>query len=976
MKALVIKKMLAALCAFSVVGSSVSVVGAIRDNNSNVVNFVSDCDTQIEGLQQKKNDVIKGRDDKLRELDAAINSDRRKLKSADSLIRGGHSEFTNKRNRLARYIKINENEKIRVFKACVREIDEIDRNIEELKKQKAEFEKKLSNQAVFDNIMKEFQNSVKHEPKIQLFQDWEKLRKIDSNNSNIGKVNGNIFQKVDANIQNDIFSSFGPNVSENNNINNNKHPEGDIFASFGPANNIDLFGSIVNFPAASQNNNNLGNDEESNKVKDSTTNSLFDSIMKIKVSSDEKNNNLTNPKTIPQQFSNALGLNKIKETFEKSKKKFDDKIKQLKKKEQQNENIKNSNFYKKEVAELKKQINEGEKCFTELIGQNVSVDEMNRVIGISNRACLAVDRLIWYYNNINLFEGKISKQAQLFKNKFSELKKKYVKVKDWVNSNNLQNSEEYQFISNKIKELDQFNVDDCKSYDTIKAKVDLLNVLENKIDDLKNIFKNELKDILLEGKKTFEEFQKWAESKQISGETSEEYRNIIGLFTVFKLNAATMAFKGKTDKESNDVYKKLVQTGNELLSKMNKFQEEHANNDRKISKRRMANAEIEKEVKRVKITAKEALLGQTQWKNLTGKVEQNHNKINIQYNLLQNMIYNNKRKIAGIRLANEGQKREAARAKKIAAMTSQAQNGFKHLSKRLEQQHIDNDLKEVLKKKEQIKNNQNDNHQNSNISSNKKITLNDFRSLLAGHQHKDNTRIVKGEKVNAWNTCGIFMMTTLKNIYDFMDGKTSKLQGFQNVIDNYEKSGADTSLLYAPIINSTKYPKGKNVGRVFSSNDIKSFLGKNNIGMYKLNIDQIVFINDQTKNPLNVVKPYKDKMIGKVKEFLVSYMKGKNFAPVGVLSGDHWNLLAQYDEANKKVVKLDSLPDEAKWLDIDKAAENCVNVVQETQNRWVVTCELPVFTRGGGFQYKTFANIDSFTLEAQKELIQNIEKMK
>ncbi len=960
MKALVIKKMLAALCAFSVVGSSVSVVGAIRENNSNVVNFVSDCDAQIEALQQMKNELIKERDDKLRELDAAISSDRRKLRSAKNLIEEGHNEFRNKKNRLERYIKINENEKIRLLKACAQEISEIDGQIEELKKQKSEFGKKSSNKAVFDNIMKEFENSIKRDPEIQRFKDWEKLRKIDSDN-------GNIFETVEANIQNNIFSSFGPNASENNNINKNNHTEGDIFASFGPANNIDLFGSIVNFPAVSQNNN-LGNDEGNNKVN----NSLFGSIMDIKGNNDENNSdNLTNSKTTSQQIRNAFGLNKIKNSFETAKNKLNAKIEELRKTERKNTAIKTSNAYKKEIADLKKQIDEAKKCLSELNGKNVDEEEMNRVIGISKRACLAVDRLQAFYETITKIEKnkvEIDERVQLFKSEFSELKESYVEFENWVKSNELQNSKEYKFISEKFKEMDKFNADDCKSYKMINKNINLLRKLEIKMNQLtKDISKSTIANKMNEFSGKFEKFSDWADSKQISAETSTEYKNILESFGDLRCQSTFLPLMGLTF----DKYEEWVQKGNELLSKMNKFQEENENNGRKISKRRRANDGFERETKRAKKTAQEMLIGQNQWKSLTEKVEQTHNKGNWKYNMLQNMIYNNKRKIASTRVANEGQRREAARAKKIAAMTSEAQNDFRHLSKRLEQQHIDNDLKEALNKKEQIKNNQ-----NSNNSSNKNITLNNFRSLLSGHQNKDNTRIVKGEKVNVWNTCGIFMMTTLKNIYDFMDGKTTKIQGFNKVIDNYEVSGADTSLLYATIMNSIKYPKGKNVGEVFSSYDLNSFLEKNKIGMYKLNIDETVTVWDNTKDPLNVIKPYKDKAIKKVKEFLVSYMKGKNFAPVGVLSSGHWTLLAQYDEANKKVVKLDSLPDEAKLLDIDKAAENCVNVVQETQHRWVVTCELPVFTRGGGFQYKTFANIDSFTPEAQKELIQNIEKMK
>ncbi len=963
MKVLVIKKMLAALCALSVIGSSVSVVGAIRENNSNVVNSANDCDTQIEELQQAKNEVIQERDGKLRELDAAISSDRRKLRAANNLIREGHNEFKNKRNRLERYIKINENEKIRLLKACAQEISEIDGHIEELKKQKSELGKKSSNRAVFDNIMKEFENSIKYEPKIQPFQDWEKLRKIDSNSNNI-------FEKVETNIQNDIFSSFGP------------------------ANKIDLFESF----GIVRDNNNQDDAIEDNAINNPENpllkTSLFGSIMDIKGSNDENNNNnLKKPKTTLQQISNAFGFEKINDEFEIAKNKLNAKVAKLKTIEQDNIDITTSNVYQKEIADLKKQIDEAQKCLDEVSGKNVGIEKMKEFIDTSRRGCLAVDKLKTFYIIIAQINGnkeKMGENVELFKQKLSEVKRKMPMLKEWVKVKKLNNSKGCKRIIDKIEELDKFKADECNSFALLNENVKLLAEFKEQIEDLHGILQDDIKTIFLECKESFKKFVKWASSKNISVDTSEEYRDIMMKIADLRVLVASYAVKEETKYGINaKILDKAVSTGNELISKMTKVREDYANNGGKILRRKdKDNDGFKRETTRAKKIAKEMLIGQTQWKTLTEKVEQ---KGNLQYDLLQNMINNNKRKIAGMRKSNEGQRREAARAKRIAAMTIDAQNKFRHLSKGIEQKKIDNDLKEVLKKNEQIKKNQNNNNQNTNEFSlfnndniennqndanNKKITLNDFRSLLAGHQIKDNIRTVKGKKVNVWNTCGIFMMTTLKNIYDSIDGKNSKIQGFNNVIDNYEKSGADTSLLYSTVTDPTNYSEGENVGRVFSSDDLKSFLEKNNIGMYKLNIDQVVFINDQTKNPLDVVKPYKDKMIGKVKEFLVSYMKGKNFAPVGVLSGGHWNLLAQYDEANQKVVKLDSLPDEAVMLDIDKAAENCVNVVNDKDNMWTVTCELPIFTRGGEFKTKTFTEIDDFTHDALKGVLQDIKNMK
>ena len=49
------------------------------------------------------------------------------------------------------------------------------------------------------------------------------------------KANDDIFENINANIQNDMFSSFRADLPQNNNINNNEDFEGNnLFASFGP----------------------------------------------------------------------------------------------------------------------------------------------------------------------------------------------------------------------------------------------------------------------------------------------------------------------------------------------------------------------------------------------------------------------------------------------------------------------------------------------------------------------------------------------------------------------------------------------------------------------------------------------------------------------------------------------------------------------------------------------------------------------
>lgn len=238
------------------------------------------------------------------------------------------------------------------------------------------------------------------------------------------------------------------------------------------------------------------------------------------------------------------------------------------------------------------------------------------------------------------------------------------------------------------------------------------------------------------------------------------------------------------------------------------------------------------------------------------------------------------------------------------------------------------------------------------------MTKETFEKLLAGDQDVSNVRYVNGKEVKVKNTCGIHMLTTLKNIYDHIDGKSEDfVQGFNNVIDNYVANGGDKN----------------NVGQMLSVDDFKGFLGKNGIGMHHVGVFEVVVVKKGEDDFDKIVKPRKEKMIAKVKELLVSYMKGKEFAPIGTIGGGHWQLLVKYDEQTQKVLRLDSQPQKAEWVDINAIASNYVNVIDNSTNgMYYLTGDLPFFTRTAEFKDINIYSADEFTHEKQQEIIKNI----
>lgn len=236
------------------------------------------------------------------------------------------------------------------------------------------------------------------------------------------------------------------------------------------------------------------------------------------------------------------------------------------------------------------------------------------------------------------------------------------------------------------------------------------------------------------------------------------------------------------------------------------------------------------------------------------------------------------------------------------------------------------------------------------------ITDEKFEELLAGNQHVGNERKFGGKKWTIHNTCGIHMLTTLKNIYDYVDGKREGfVQGFKNVIENYLANGGDKKLLYTPIDND-------NVGQMLMSGDFRGFLQNNKIGMHRVNFFHMIELKNQ-----NEIDNYKNKLKEKIKSFLVNYMEGKNFAPIATVAGGHWQLLAKYDKQTNQILRLDSAPAEAKWVDIDTIAMNFIHV-----DNGIVEFEMPIFTKTEGISDINIDGVDDFTLAKQQEIIKNI----
>lgn len=96
-------------------------------------------------------------------------------------------------------------------------------------------------------------------------------------------------------------------------------------------------------------------------------------------------------------------------------------------------------------------------------------------------------------------------------------------------------------------------------------------------------------------------------------------------------------------------------------------------------------------------------------------------------------------------------------------------------------------------------------------------------------------------------------------------------------------------------------------------------------------------------------------------------MEGKNFAPIATVAGGHWQLLAKYDKQTNQILRLDSAPAEAKWVDIDTIAMNFIHV-----DNGIVEFEMPIFTKTEGISDINIDDVDDFTPAKQQEIIKNI----
>ncbi len=315
----------------------------------------------------------------------------------------------------------------------------------------------------------------------------------------------------------------------------------------------------------------------------------------------------------------------------------------------------------------------------------------------------------------------------------------------------------------------------------------------------------------------------------------------------------------------------------------------------------------------------------------------------------------------------------AEKAKQFIGLAKKAIDSMNKFKAEYEQKQAEKERLE-REKQAQINKNQNNNEfslfNNDNIANNKNMTLEQFESLLAGDQHENNKRIVNGQCVEVGNTCGVHVITTLKNIYDYIGGKKSGfVQGFNNVIDNFLANGGQDNRIFQPT------GPGK-VGEPLNADDFKGFLQKNKLGMKCINFFEQVDTTKEAagtqKTEYDVVREHKIKWKERIKEFLKSYMKGKNFAPIATVGGGHWQLLAQYDEKNDRVLRLDSAPKKAEWVSLDTVSENFVQYENWGEGMYAFMFEMPIFTTTEGFKDYNVDSVDEFTEQKQKELIESI----
>ena len=543
---------------------------------------------------------------------------------------------------------------------------------------------------------------------------------------------------------------------------------------------------------------------------------------------------------------------------------------------------------------------------------------------------------------------KVKEKTKLKENLDKEYSAKILNLNNKIKEQEIPKGEQHQ-KQNK----NEININDNKADKEKQQKEKELNQrYKNKLQELQNVRKKIAELLHSEKDKNFARAQVKA-----LGACLNLHKELQNNFTV---DVATKMIKeadkvinevnehiNKNKAEQNQEQEKLGKQKQQLITDIEDYQktiDEFEKNKEQIKKQqeneiKKLNNEIEDEEQLLNFLNGLKERGEDQEKNIKEK---------------ERSINANKEKIK--KISTDGKKEINNLNKWIEESKTEKEKLEKKLNNLLDREEHENIKVEKLDK-EKFQN------KNDNEDIIKEIP---FENLLAGDQHVDNKMIVEKQEIEVKNTCGIHMITTLKNIYDFVGGnKTQPVRGFKNVIDNYLDQGGSAKFLFEPL------EEGK-VGQALASDDFRGFLKNNGIGMNRLDFSESIYLIGDKKEDEKTVSNCKGKWKKNIAEFLKSYMRGKNFAPVGTVGGGHWQLLAKLNDKGDKILRLDSAPAKAEWVDLDTVAENFIRYNKLGDESVFFNFEMLIFNQNRNFEDKKIEDADNFTKKKQQEIINKI----
>ncbi len=182
MKFKTVKKLLACICAFTAVGSTISAVGAIKDDE-NVEKFIrkiDECDISIQKLEQKKSNFDKKSNKQLQELRQKISNNMETLKYFKNLLDTGNEEYGSKEditrecNGLQQGIKLDVKQEKEVINKKIKVIKEIDNELNVIKTKRQVLVNKL--EELFDEQAEnKNQNDEQNDSEQQTIEMWKRI---------------------------------------------------------------------------------------------------------------------------------------------------------------------------------------------------------------------------------------------------------------------------------------------------------------------------------------------------------------------------------------------------------------------------------------------------------------------------------------------------------------------------------------------------------------------------------------------------------------------------------------------------------------------------------------------------------------------------------------------------------------------------------------------------------------------------------